>query len=84
MGQCLSVLNFLMSPKEGASELSYQLAQMRREGEMRKLHSCQQASNMESDYYERVRKNCMYFAEWFILAFEVCLFIGNVGCLIFM
>lgn len=51
---------------------------------MRKLQSCQQTSKMESDYYERVGKNCMYFSEWFILAFEVCLFIGNVGCLVFM
>ena len=48
MAQGLNVLNFLMSPKEGASELFNQLAQSdvgQREGEKGKLESCQLSNN---------------------------------------
>lgn len=83
--QGLSVLNFLMSPKEGISELSYQLAQpevgqegmgKRRAG---KLSAIKHQKWIQTLYYMRVGKICAYISEWPILVFEICLLIANIG-----
>lgn len=69
MAQGLNALNFLMSPKEGASELSNHLAQSdvgqkaRGKGNAGKQSAIKQQKWYQTLYYKRVGKNCMYISE---------------------
>lgn len=90
MAHSLEVLNFFMSPKEGASELSNQLPQSGvgqkggGKGKARKLSAIKQQKWYLTLYYKRVGKSCTYISERPILVFKVCLLIGNVGILFYV